>query len=120
MSAVAPDARPLSPCPHCGAASRVEPSKVLRWRCGVCGGPIVPTEGIARSNRELASLVLAQRVRAMAVGWTATAYFFGAVGVMGVAVALLVGLASHGMGVLLGVLAVLALGIALVGRGRGA
>ena len=38
----------LAPCPHCGAAARMEPSVALRWRCGVCGGPLVPTEGTHR------------------------------------------------------------------------
>jgi hypothetical protein len=95
-------------CPHCGALARIERSSgALRWRCGVCGGPIVPTEeGVARSDGELASLVRAQRARAMAVGWIAGAVVLGAVGVMGVGLALLLWLASHVVAGVLGVLAV--------------
>ena len=73
----------LAPCPHCGALARVEPSAALRWRCAVCGGPLVPTEGgVARSNGELASLVRVAAARAMALGWIAAAFVLGAIAVM--------------------------------------
>ena len=112
----------LAPCPHCRAASRVEPSSAIRWRCGVCGGPVVPTDaGIARSNGELASLVRAQRTRAIALGWTAAGFVLAAIGLMGVGLALVVGLASHLAAFVLGAIAVVAAVAATVSlrRGRG-
>jgi MFS family permease len=84
------------PCPHCGALAQVERSSVLQWRCGVCGGPVVPTQGaIARSNSELASLVGAQRARGMALGWTAAAFLFGAIGAAALGLAPILWFASH-------------------------
>jgi hypothetical protein len=73
-----------------------ERSRAFRWRCGVCGGPVVPTEeGVRRAHGELASLVTAQRTRAMAVGWIAAAIVLGTVGVMGMGLAALLWLATH-------------------------
>jgi len=80
----------VSPCPHCGALARLEPSAALRWRCGVCGGPVVPTEdGVRRSGDELADLVVAQRARAIAVGWKAAGVLLGGVALMAVGLAVL-------------------------------
>jgi hypothetical protein len=112
-------------CPHCGALARTERSAALRWRCGVCGGPVVPTEeGVARSNGELASLVRAQRTRAMAVGWIAGAAVLGAIGVMGLGLALLLWLVSHFASIVLGGLAagtgLLAMALARRARQRNA
>jgi hypothetical protein len=93
-------------CPHCHAQARVERSAALRWRCGVCGGPIVPIdEGVARPHGELAHLVTAQRTRAMAVGWMAAAAVLGAIAVMGLGLAALVWLASHAAALVVGVVA---------------
>jgi hypothetical protein len=93
-------------CPHCHAVARFERSRAFRWRCGVCGGPLVPTdEGVTRAHGELASLVTAQRTRAMAVGWTAAAIVLGTVGVLGIGLAALVWLATHAAAILLAVLA---------------
>lgn len=99
----------MSKCPHCGAVAHVEPSAALRWRCAVCGGPLVPTEGdLARSDGELPHLVRSHRARAMALGWLAASFVLGAIGAMAVGVALLVGLVSHLAAALLGVVAVVA------------
>jgi len=106
-------------CPHCNALARVEPSGALRWRCSVCGGPIVPIdEGIGRAHGELAPLVTAQRTRAMAVGWTAAAVVLGAIAAMGLGLAALVWLASHGAGIVLGVVAGVAGALAWSSRRR--
>ena len=77
------------------------------WRCGVCGGPIVPAEGLEkRDGGELASLVGAQRARAMGVGWLGATFVFGSIASMAVGLALLVGLtASATAAVVLGALA---------------
>jgi hypothetical protein len=78
----------------------------MRWRCGVCGGPVVPSEGnVARSGGELASLVAAQRLRAMSMGWLAAAVVLAAVGVMGGGLALLLWIVSHVSALVLGVVA---------------
>lgn len=99
----------LAPCPHCKAVSRVEPNAAVRWRCAVCGGPLVPTDaGIARSNAELPDLVRAHRARAIALGWTVAAFALGSVAVMGAVMALLVGLASHFAGFVVAVFALVA------------
>jgi type IV secretory pathway TrbD component len=99
----------LAPCPHCGAKARVEASGALRWRCGVCGGPLVPTDAsVPRSNGELPHLVRSQRTRAMALGWTAAAFVLGAVGMMAAGVGLLVWMASHGAAIVVGAIALAA------------
>lgn len=108
-----PVAGELSPCPHCGAAARTEASASLRWRCAVCGGPLVPTEaGVARSNAELPHLVRSQRARAMALGWTAAAFMLVAVALMAAGAGLLVWFASHAAAIVLAVLATAAAAIA--------
>jgi type IV secretory pathway TrbD component len=77
--------------------AQVERHGALRWRCSVCGGPVVPTDrDVPRSNRELASLVGAQRARAMAVGWIAAAMLFGAIAVVVLGFVPLLWLVSHG------------------------
>jgi hypothetical protein len=91
----------------------------------VCGGPVVPTpEGVARAGGELASLVRAQRTRAMAVGWSAAAFMLGAVGVMGMGLAALLWLATHTgaivVAVVAGVAGMLAAASARRARGRSA
>jgi len=90
------------------AVARVEPSGTMRWRCGVCGGPVVPKPAdVAASQAELASLVAAQRARAIAVGWMAAACLLASIAVMALALGALVWGAAHVAG---GVLA--ALGVA--------
>ncbi len=117
MSAIAPG----HVCPHCHAVAAVERSRRLRWRCAVCGGPVVPTEqGVARSQGELASLVRAQRAHAMAFGWRAGAIMLGLVAVLGIGFAMLLLFASH---LAAGVIGGIALGagmlaILLAGRAR--
>ena len=109
----------MSKCPHCGAVAHVEPSASLRWRCAVCGGPVVPTEGdIARSDGELPHLVRSHRARAMALGWLAASFVLGSIAAMAVGVALLVGLASHFAAALLGVVGVVAATLAVVSLRR--
>jgi type IV secretory pathway TrbD component len=78
--------------------AQVERHGALRWRCSVCGAPVVPTEpDIARSHGELASLVGAHRARAMAVGWTAAALLFGAIGIVVLGFAPVLWLVSHAL-----------------------
>jgi hypothetical protein len=109
----------VSKCPHCGAVSRVEPGGSLRWRCAVCGGPVVPTDGdIARSNAELAHLVRSHRARAMALGWLGASFVLGSIAAMAVGVALLLWLASHVAAVLLGLVALGAATLAALSLGR--
>jgi hypothetical protein len=112
----------VNACPHCGSAARIERSAALRWRCGVCGGPVVPADGPAaprlRSNAELEHLVGAQRSRAMALGWTAGAAVLGACAVMGLALASLLWLASHAAALVLAAVAVAAALLALAGLRR--
>ncbi|HEX3345041.1 MAG TPA: hypothetical protein VHS09_10745 [Polyangiaceae bacterium] len=105
----------MSKCPHCGAVAHVEPSASLRWRCAVCGGPVVPTEGdVPRSDGELPHLVRSHRARAMALGWLAASFVLGSIAAMAAGVALLVGLASH---LALGLLVVVAGVSALLAAG---
>ena len=85
----------MTKCPHCGALAEVEPSTALRWRCAVCGGPLVPTPDVQRPQGELASLVRAQRARAMALGWTAAVVVLTFMGLMGGGLGLLLWSASH-------------------------
>lgn len=109
----------MSRCPHCGALAHVEPSASLRWRCAVCGGPLVPTEGdIARSDGELPHLVRSHRARAMALGWLAASFVLGSIAAMAVGVALLVAGASTLAAALLGVVGVGAATLAVVSLRR--
>ena len=91
----------MTKCPHCGALAEVERSTLLRWRCAVCGGPLVPSEGVERPHGELGSLVRAQRARAMALGWTAAVVLFVCIAVMGAGVGALLWTASHMAGLVL-------------------
>jgi hypothetical protein len=102
-----------------------EPSAPMRWRCAVCGGPLVPSDGsFPRANGELASLVGSARARAMAVGWAAAAAVLAAVGLLTLPLALLLWSASHVAGLILTVVAgaavALAAASALRSRARGA
>jgi hypothetical protein len=75
--------------------SRAERSALLVWRCGVCGGPVVPAEGLTkRDGGELASLVGAQRARAIGVGWLGATLVFGSIASMAAGLALLMGLGT--------------------------
>jgi hypothetical protein len=107
----------VTPCPHCHSLAQLEPSPGLRWRCAVCGAPVVPvdavgggaaSEAVARSNAELPSLVAAQRLRAIALGWTAGAVVFAATGLMALGLALLLWAFAHVAAFVLGALAVAA------------
>ncbi len=90
----------MTACPHCGARARHEASALFRWRCGVCGGPVVPSSSGA--GAELAELVRAQRAGAVAFGWRAAAALAFAIAVMTAGLALLLWSASHAVGLLLG------------------
>jgi Flp pilus assembly protein TadB len=106
-------------CPHCGALAAVEPSVALRWRCTVCGGPVVPTDDdVARSNGELADLVRSHRARAMALGWMAGALVLCAIALMALGVALLAWFASHVTALLLVAIAGAAATLALISGRR--
>jgi hypothetical protein len=107
-------------CPHCGALARIEPGGPLRWRCAVCGGPVVPTEGnVVRSHAELPLLVRSHRARAMALGWLAASFLLGASAAMAAGVALLLALVSHLAAALLGATALVAASLAWASLRRG-
>jgi hypothetical protein len=112
----------VSPCPHCGAVSRAEQSALLVWRCAVCGGPVVPAEGLEKRNGgELANLVGAQRARAVSVGWLGATLVFGSIASMAVGLALLVGFAASATpAVVLGVLALAGVVLAVLSGRRAA
>jgi hypothetical protein len=92
----------------------VEASSFFRWRCGVCGGPVVPD-----GTGELASLVRAHRSRAMAVGWFAAAIVFGCIAALAGSVAFLLWAAARGAAAVVGAVAVVAALVAGTGRARG-
>lgn len=108
----------MTPCPHCGAQSRPEPSALFVWKCGVCAGPLVPTPpGLPRDAGELASLVAAQRAGAMRLGWIGATFVLGGIASMAVGLALLVGLGAHAVPTVLVALAIAATVLAgLAGR----
>jgi hypothetical protein len=117
----------VSPCPHCGALAEVEPSAFHRWRCAVCGGPVVPADGVTRTpltnaanatHAELANLVRAQRARAMGFGWTAGAVLFACIAVMAGGLGALLWGSSHTSTLVLAAVAGVAAVIALTSRGR--
>jgi len=87
----------VTPCPHCRALARPEPSRFFGLRCAACAGPVL--EGGA-GDGALPHLVRAQRARAMAVGWTAAAAVLAGVATMGLALAVVVGAASRSAGLL--------------------
>jgi hypothetical protein len=77
----------------------------------VCGGPVVPTDGVPRSHDELGDLVAAQRLRAIALGWRVGGFLLGGIALMAVSLAFLLWGLSHAA---FAVLAVLATGTAVV------
>jgi hypothetical protein len=86
----------MSPCPHCHALASAEPSASVRWRCGVCGGPVVPSDGsFPRANGELASLVAAARARGIAIGWVAAAIVLFASALIALPIVLLLWSHAH-------------------------
>jgi len=109
---VSPEALAPSPCPHCRSLAPQLADPLLRWRCAVCGGPVVPAgPGMPRTHRELARLVTAQRLRAAALGWMVAAVAFAVAGVLaGALAALLVLGSSLGAGVLAAIAASCAIG----------
>jgi hypothetical protein len=108
----------MTRCPHCGSLTEVEESPLLRWRCGVCGGPVVPSEGVQRPHKELASLVRAQRARAVAVGWTAGMVLMSCIAVMAAGLAALLWTGAHLAALVLTGIGVAAALLAIVTRGR--
>ncbi len=109
----------MSPCPHCHAVSNAEPSPSMRWRCAVCGGPVVPDDGsFPRTHGEVGKLVGAARARAMAVGWVAAAIVLSGVAVIALPLAVLLWSAAHVAGLVLGTVAGMALALAVASTGR--
>jgi hypothetical protein len=102
--------------------SRAERSALLVWRCAVCGGPVVPAEGLQRRDGgELASLVGAQRARAIGIGWLGATLVLGSIASMAVGLALLVGLgASATPAAVLGSLALAGIVLAVLSGRRAA
>jgi hypothetical protein len=120
-----PGHAPRDPCPHCGNVADVEPARVLRYRCRVCGGPRVPLgdASYARAGTEHPALAEAQRARFKRAAWAVTGGVVGGFGLLSLAVAFLVlGLATPGLGAtvtLLGAVAVpLLFGLFALGRVR--
>jgi hypothetical protein len=79
-------------CPHCGAIADLEPSKALRYRCKVCGGPRVPSDDVAvkRSGAETPALERAQRAHRVTAAWRVAAGVVGGFGALSLLIALLV------------------------------
>lgn len=79
-------------CPHCGAVADLEPSKVLRYRCKICGGPRVPSDDVSvtRSGGETPALERAQRAQRVAAAWRVGAGVVAGFGALSLLVALLV------------------------------
>lgn len=106
----------MAPCPHCRATAAAEPSATMRWRCAVCGGPLVPSDAsFPRSGAELGSLVGAARASAMAFGWTAAAITLGIVASFALVVALVLGHAAPMGAMVLGIVGGVAATLALAG-----
>ena len=81
---------------------------------------MVPSEGVQRAHKELASLVRAQRARGIAVGWTAGVVLLACIAVMAAGVAALLWTSAHvGALVLTGIGVGSAL-LAIISRGRAA
>lgn len=120
MTDHSPGGGPYTRCPHCGAQAVVLPSTRLRWKCGVCGAPVVPTGGAARAQGELPHLVRAHRARAMGVGWMAAAVLFAVVAVMTGGLAALLWTSANAAALALTVLAAAAMGLGLASRARSA
>ena len=79
-------------CPHCGAIADLEPSRALRYRCKVCGGPRVPSDDLAvkRSGAETPALERAQRAHRVAAAWRVAAGVVAGFGGLSLLIALLV------------------------------
>jgi hypothetical protein len=84
----------VTPCPHCRALARPEPSRFFGLTCSVCAGPLVEVDAGA-ADAVVPHLVRAQRSRAMALGWAAAALVFAGMAVMALAFALALGGASR-------------------------
>lgn len=78
-------------CPHCGAIADIEPHRVLRYRCRVCGGPRVPLadNSLEPSGVEWPLLEQAQRARVRVAAWRVAAGVVGAFGLLSLFVTLL-------------------------------
>jgi MFS family permease len=92
----------------------VEASAFFRWRCGVCGGPVVP-EG----TKALASLVRAHRARAMAVGWFAAAGVFACIATLSAGLAMVLWSSTHAAAIVLASVAAVSAVLANAGRVKG-
>jgi hypothetical protein len=109
----------MSPCPHCHALSSAEPNLGVRWRCAVCGGPVVPDDGsFARSGAELASLVGAARTRGAALGWVAATMVLGATVFVCLPAAVLIAHVAHAAGWVLASVAGLSLVLSIASAFR--
>lgn len=109
----------MSRCPHCHAVSSAEPSRSMRWRCAVCGGPVVPSDGsFPRTNGEVGRLVGAARARAMAFGWAAAAIVLSSGFVIALPLAVLLWSASHLAGLVLGTVAGMTFALAVASATR--
>jgi hypothetical protein len=96
----------MVPCPHCRATAAIERSALLRWRCAVCGGPVVPSDGsFPRASGEIGDLVRAARTSAMSLGWAAAAVVLAGGGFVMALLGLLLWRAAHLPAMVLGVVA---------------
>lgn len=93
----------LTLCPHCGGMTVVVPDARARFVCGACGGPRVP--GASGKN---AALAKARQLQAAAFGWSAGAIALALTGAMTSGLAALLWAVAQGIGVVVGLMGVVA------------
>jgi hypothetical protein len=78
----------MSTCPLCGATASTSHDEELRFRCDVCGGPIVPSgaSGVRRSGKEITALKRANDARKARTRYRSGAILagLGLAGVLGI------------------------------------
>jgi|GEM_PF-3003531 len=103
------DESPSVRCPHCGSVAEIEPARLLRHRCRVCGGPRVPRDGheVAVTRAESPALGRARRRTFQRAAWLAGAVALGSLGSLALLVTLAgLALAQPGWAVGLGTVAI--------------
>ncbi len=84
------DEAPSERCPHCGSVAELEPARLLRHRCRVCGGPRVPRDGreVAVTRAESTALGRARRRSFARAAWLTGAVTAGSFGSLALLVTL--------------------------------
>ncbi|HOU91142.1 MAG TPA: hypothetical protein PLU22_08860 [Polyangiaceae bacterium] len=103
------DEAPSERCPHCGSVAELEPARLLRHRCRVCGGPRVPRDGreVAVTRAESTALGRARRRSFARAAWLTGALAAGSFGSLALLVTLgVLALAQPGWSVALGAVAI--------------